>query len=645
MSPPEMLHRLWQKCRRPLVNRAIMNERVPAALDDVIATADASLGLLSVDDASRPLDPDYETALRTQADDVCARRITLFDTQLDLGRAIVWRRDYYSGLECPLARADKLNYRNPEKVGDIMYIWWLNRHQHLVPVALAYFVTEEPRYAEEVVAQLSSWLEQSPYPMGPAWMTGIEAGIRLITWSWLYRFMMVKGRPAACTDIFLAEWFRSIRQHVHYINTHWSRYSSANNHIIAEAVGILSAVCTWPGLFPEGNLATKCQHILRRQVARQVSHDGVNQEQSTSYHAYVLEVLLNACIFHAPTRQMLRARLLKSADFLSALAWGVSEAPDFGDNDSAVASGILPRSPDYYNQVVIATRAVLSDMSPPRNQRIASPVYWYGGCNHIDGDAPFSGDFSGGGYVIWNGHITNGMPLKLAVDVGPLGYGSLAAHGHADPLSFTLHVDGEPVFIDPGTYCYHNEPEWRTYFRSLRAHNSFRLNDIDEQQMLGPFLWGKKYRAYATNVVIGEDQLYIEAEHDAYLMSEPRAIHRRQFTWHPLLRKWIIQDEIIGNKTWNIELLFHVHPDRQVTRRGGNVFVISGARYDVVLQLSSHLRARIAQGETDPPLGWYSPVLGKKLPCPTIIGTANMIGNDNLFTEFRIDCRSTEADD
>jgi hypothetical protein len=50
-------------------------------------------------------------------------------------------------------------------------------------------------------------------------------------------------------------------------------------------------------------------------------------------------------------------------------------------------------------------------------------------------------------------------------DAGPLGLGGVAAHGHADALSFTLSVAGRQFLIDPGTGTYHGPAKWRHGFR------------------------------------------------------------------------------------------------------------------------------------------------------------------------------------
>ena len=80
--------------------------------------------------------------------------------------------------------------------------------------------------------------------------------------------------------------------------------------------------------------------------------------------------------------------------------------------------------------------------------------------------------------------------VSVLFDCAELGYGSIAAHGHADALSFTLRVGGRDVFVDPGTFDYFTYPEWRTYFRTTASHNTLEIDGRDQSAMLGPFLWG-----------------------------------------------------------------------------------------------------------------------------------------------------------
>src|SRR6202012_2469501 len=61
-------------------------------------------------------------------------------------------------------------------------------------------------------------------------------------------------------------------------------------------------------------------------------------------------------------------------------------------------------------------------------------------------------------------------------DGGPHGFLSIAAHAHADALSVEVRCGGVDILADPGTYCYHGEPEWRKYFQSTIGHNTVEVD-------------------------------------------------------------------------------------------------------------------------------------------------------------------------
>src|SRR5206468_2763125 len=88
-------------------------------------------------------------------------------------------------------------------------------------------------------------------------------------------------------------------------------------------------------------------------------------------------------------------------------------------------------------------------------------------------------------------------------DGGPHGFRSMAAHGHADALSLELRVDSVDVLADPGTYCYHGEPEWRSYFRSTLAHNTIEVDGASQSVEGGPFLWTSRTDAVVDSVELG----------------------------------------------------------------------------------------------------------------------------------------------
>ncbi len=637
MSFDEVVLRVKRKLAEPFVNKAIKNEKLPCSIAEILSSANTFIGCQPIDIDKIKISGSYLKEIIENADNLCEGKIKLFNKKIQLDNPVNWFRDYAHGINCPKVDAKNLNYRNPEQVGDIMFIWWLNRHQHLMPAAIAYFQTGDQKYADVVISQLKSWLDVCKYPVGPAWLTGIETGVRLITWAWLFRFLFAKGKPVNCSDDFLDSWFVSIRQHVHYINTHWAKYSSANNHTIAEAVGILAAVDTWPRLFPDKNYKEISRNILQQETNKQIFRDGVNKEQSTSYHAFVLELLINASIFDNCLKNNIYGTIKNMARFLDALSGDSGVIPDIGDSDYAVASGIIPRSPKYYSYLAAASRMPVNPLEIKPISLISNPVEWYCGMETLDKPPGKSVYFEDGGYAVWKSVLDSNLKINLCMNLSDLGYGQIAAHGHADALSFTLQINDEPVLIDPGTYAYHDDKIWRDYFKGTRAHNTLIVNGLDQAEIKGPFLWGDKYYVHTHHSVMSNDQLNIKAEHDGYYRDEMVLTHRRELSWHPLFKKWIIKDELVGNGRYNTELLFHVHPDRKVIKEPSNTFRIIGNGYNLVIKFSSHFKCRVACGETNPPLGWFSPVFGEKIPSPTIVAKGKVVGFDNIFTEFFIE--------
>ena len=95
--------------------------------------------------------------------------------------------------------------------------------------------------------------------------------------------------------------------------------------------------------------------------------------------------------------------------------------------------------------------------------------------------------FEKGGYSVINNKDT-----FLVFDTGPLGFGGLAAHGHADALNIIYNYKNKPVLVEPGTYIYNIESEWRDYFRRTDVHNTLSVSGDNQSEMQGPFLWEKR---------------------------------------------------------------------------------------------------------------------------------------------------------
>jgi Heparinase II/III-like protein len=208
-------------------------------------------------------------------------------------------------------------------------------------------------------------------------------------------------------------------------------------------------------------------------------------------------------------------------------------------------------------------------------------------------------------------------------DGGPHGFLSIAAHAHADALSVEVRYGGVDVLADPGTYCYHGEPEWRSYFRSTIAHNTVELAASNQSAEGGPFLWLRHANATEIDVTdIGDAAEWI-AEHDGYLSLATPARHRRCVRLDRASRTLDIVDVIEGG-SYDVRLSFHLGHEVEVEFDGEHSVLLrwpnAGTPGAAWLQLPQSLNWSLHRGETDPILGWYSPGLGQRIPSVTLVG-------------------------
>jgi uncharacterized heparinase superfamily protein len=163
---------------------------------------------------------------------------------------------------------------------------------------------------------------------------------------------------------------------------------------------------------------------------------------------------------------------------------------------------------------------------------------------------------------------TNENEIYMHFDAAPLGYLSIAAHGHADALSFILHLNGNPIFIDSGTYSYHVAKEWREYFVSTMAHNTVCINNQDQSNHVGDTMWLNHYDTNILEVKKTENYESVSATHSGYKSCS----HSRKVEFFKDIDTFIIHDylNVIENKSHEIRILFHLHPDVRINKIESN---------------------------------------------------------------------------
>ncbi|WP_291316409.1 alginate lyase family protein [Desulfuromonas sp.] len=490
---------------------------------------------------------------------------------VDVGRPVRWHHDPLSGIAAPADSFGKgINYRDDALVGNVKVLWELGRHQHLVPLAVAYAVTGNQSYRDAVAEQIRGWIRDNPFGLGIHWCSALEAALRLISWAIVHSlFALRDGEEGLFGAVEGSEVGASIYQHAWFVAHFLSRHSSANNHLIGELTGLWTATQVFDLGAQGEKWGRMAQAELEQEALKQVCPDGVNREQATYYHLWVLEYFLFAALVGRRSATPFSPGFLEGieamAGFLRSITPEGGVPPQIGDADDGCVARFDPRWPqDPYGPVLAAAETLASGTAPTGEP--SQKAFWYGlaaGAFQTnerhpvakDGASTFPRAYSNGGYA-----VMGDADCRLVFDAGPLGYPSIAAHGHADALSFCLAVGGLWWLVDPGTYAYHSEPAWRNYFRGTSAHNTLLVNGQDQSRIGGPFLWTEHAAAALDGCGVDDGGgQWAQGHHTGYRRFD--VTHRRRVVFDPSAREVQILDEIDGPQPRDVALFFHFAPE------------------------------------------------------------------------------------
>lgn len=573
------------------------------------------------------------------AERILSGRYDLFALHsVELGFPPCWNRDPRTGIEAPLRFGKTLNYRDSAVVGEIKYLWELNRHLELVTLAQAWHVSRQPRYAHACCELLQSWFDQCPYPLGVNWTSSLEHGIRLVNWAVAWQLLQtspVFSQPER--QEFIARWRVSVYQHCHFISNHHSRHSSANNHLLGELGGLLVASLTWP-CWPESRRwADRAHQEFAAQCLLQTFPDGVNCEQAAWYHHEVADMMLIVGLFARANGRDFDAgywqRLERMLEFIASIMDVAGHVPAFGDADDAVLVRFCAAQSMNVYRSLLAAGGLLFGRSEfcAKAGHPDDKVRWllgdeamqrYAGLACQSGQLPVRRAFPDGGYYVLGDQFETSSEIRVVADAGPLGFLSIAAHGHADALSFTLSCGGNECLIDPGTYAYHSLPEWRRYFRGTSAHNTLRLDGKDQSVQTGPFLWGRRAAVVATDFRSDSLGDRLSATHDGYARLAGGTRVARTIAYDRASRVVTVSDELSTPQPRLAEIFWHFSEQCSVSLAADRAVAQCGAT-TLTLSWPGELAAELVRGQENPPLGWRSRSYDVRVP----IWTLRVFGN------------------
>jgi Heparinase II/III-like protein/Heparinase II/III N-terminus len=503
---------------------------------------------------------------------------------------------------------------------EIKHIWEINRLQFIVPLAVDARLRDDAAGKKLVFDLIFSWMKGNAPYRGVNWMSGIELGLRTISVALAISTLGVgdldRTELVALDRFFVA--------HAFWISRFPSLYSSKNNHRVAELAGLLVATTFVPGMKNAVQLRQRALMDLLNEIEHQILPDGIGAEQSLAYSAFMIELFLIA-LFTLKLRPQdlpptITERLGAWADHVRWMMDGAGQVPEIGDCDeSKVIALTQGREPRYVASIAAAIAGYLQreDLMPPRIDNHLRDVLF----NSLSGNTAVGSGvrtWKHGGYTVIRARPAK--PVVFVLDHGPLGYLSIAAHGHADTLAIWLSIGDEPVIVDAGTYVYTSDPIWHDRFRATALHNTLSIGGCSSSTNSGPFSWSSKAKGYLRNA---KHEPYIEliAEHDGYL--DRFSVYHRRTVRVVDGCSFDVIDELIGtpvNET--IEVSFVINPTYRAHIDSGTptaVVVEKGERGILRLSGNGALVPCIIRGDERMQLGWVSPTFGVRTPADQIL--------------------------
>ncbi len=557
----------------------------------------------------------------------------------DLAGKSLWHFDPVSKAEWPKKRyCFAINYRHTAKYGDVKYVWEVNRLQHLQPIAALAAKTGNADLAEFAAAEIESWIDANPPYLGVNWPSGIELALRSITVLIVTRLL---GEAAFSTA--RQEKIRSfLVASAAWLYRYPSKFSSANNHLVAEAAGLFLIGAAYADHGMSGEWQAYGRKVLEEEATKQILTDGIGAEQSPTYTAFTLEIYLAAVkaaeAIGQPFSDTVHGQLAKAGEALCWFMDKTGEVPRIGDDDEGRVIFDDPSSDRLYVASVMSAVAAICkrpDIAPPVAPNHLRNLVFGG----LTGETRHSGVkvFADGGYTVLRDKIHD-RQLLLAMDHGPLGYLSIAAHGHADALALWLNYDGKPLLADAGTYLYHSGGAWRDAFRGTPLHNTLSIAGESSSRIAGAFNWKSKAEADLISVDEELESFHIDARHNGF--ARRFKLHHRRMLRRLSGDTFEIIDALEGISDEAVDVaISYLAGDgveiRPSAHDGGFDFVADGKPL-MRLEGPEGLSARLVHGSEEEKLGWISPRFGVRKPAWQLVFSGKLRADETVMTRLEL---------
>jgi uncharacterized heparinase superfamily protein len=467
---------------------------------------------------------------------------------------------------------------------DTTLLWRYNLHyfDYAYDLGVAQIERADERLYKCLRALVVDWHKSNPVAGTIGW-DSYPTSLRVVNWIKAYHFFEeMISQDTAFRSLFLG----SLYAQVSFLENNLE-YHLLNNHIVENGRALLLG-----GLFFRGADAQRWRDrgvgILWQELRRQVCEDGGQFERSPMYHAAVLLVyaeaatVLENCHFEVP--RWVTRKIEEMVRHLALMCHPDGEIAFFND----AALGMTPPAQSILKALSILGYDNAWDQSKPDDGLVPLPD---------------------SGYYLMH---CSGQGHYCVFDCGPLGPDYQPGHGHCDTLSYEWSFRGKRVIVDSGVDDYYRQDDWRSYYRSTRAHNTVMVDGQEQSEIWGNFRVGRRAHPLSVDWHTDDRIITVCGGHNGYEYLPGDVLHYRSIA---LIDSTvlIVFDRILGSKNHHIESFIHFHPELELATKENHIAVEGHLISFALLPFGSDISSEIHRGSNDPLQGWYAPEFGQRL--------------------------------
>lgn len=593
------------------------------AIDAVIGhfrTRTSPYYLFDENDIDRTCNPD----IIAEAEEVCRH----FMLGIDLGKDIDWRKN-----------ASEDTTKDPE------WMWSLARQIFWPPLARAYAMTGDEKYAKEFVSQLKGFITSWPveefihkigdygeftdmkYP-ADAWRT-IEAAIRVYA-VWLPLMVFFRKSPSFDREAWIL-FLNALCDHGDFLMAHYSCHSKCSNWDTMESTALFQLGVMLPEFKDSEAWKNTGYRRAMNDVRYQFDHEGIHLERTPIYHLTAAGAFLQVYrlarkngILVPPYMPVI---LERAAGFIAKLIKPDFATPMVGDadrnslltlrSDTSVYEGMNNTTDPVDENEMRAFFRVMAELTGREDFK-----YFSTGGREGTPPAGLCYSLPDAGYFIFRSGWKPEDSCFMVTGTN-LERGENSVHSHYDVGHLELQVEGEDVLIDTGRYIYNSvsQFDWRIYFSSTRAHNTVLVDDHTMGEHPDVIPTARGVRIFCHDFQPGAEYDYLRISHNGYAYMENPVFHMRQVIWlKPDI--WVVEDYLTGMGEHEYQLFFNFAPGKlEPARDNENAYRYHKQKLAMeILPLETEgLSSQTFFGNVNPIGGWVSFGYGAKEPTPQLI--------------------------